>query len=96
METEDEWTFINSEIQKRNVVINEWLIGLIKKQSEWKWISNHSLTIDKWQENEPNGDGLCVVMAKNWPIGTQGLWKDLPCFISGMLICEYTKGNYFE
>jgi hypothetical protein len=94
METEDEWAFINSETQKRNVGKNEWYISLKMKQSEWKWISNHNLAFTKWQPNQPSKDGRCVVMAKNWPNGTQGLWNDLQCTFSNMLICEYNKGNY--
>jgi hypothetical protein len=77
IETEEEWKFLNSEIQKRNSSDNEWYVGLRKTKGKWKWISSYALTIDKWQPYQPSGDGNTVVIAKSYPIGTQGLFNDI-------------------
>ncbi|XP_031551152.1 aggrecan core protein-like [Actinia tenebrosa] len=98
METEEKWKFINSKIQGFNKYPNEWYIGLKKEGGEWKWVNEQILSINKWQPEwnsniEPNGDGECVIMAKNFPPGTQGLFKDLNCKYALMFVCEYRKGN---
>jgi hypothetical protein len=94
METEEEWAFINSQIQRSTYL--EWYISLRNEKREWKWISNHSLTLDKWQRHEPSDDGDCVVMAKRWPLNERGLFNDLPCPLRRAYICEYSDGNYLD
>lgn len=97
METEKEYQFINKTIQNRNTGNNEWFIGLTRTRSNriWKWVSGHSLTINKWQPNEPSGDrdGYCVIMAKNWPRKHRGKFNDLRCSLFKMFICEYKHGK---
>ena len=51
IETEEEWNFINDEIQRRNTTNydNKWSIGLTKKKAgNWSWVSGRTLTICKW------------------------------------------------
>lgn len=93
METEAEWQFVNSEIQKITLQgVNEWHIGL-KKQGNWKWVSGRPLTIDKWRKNQPSGDGNFAVMTKDYPAGTQGLFNDLADYHRRAFICEIPKGK---
>jgi len=88
METEDEWQFVNSEIQRITVPgDDEWHIGL-KKQGTWQWVSGKPLTIEKWQRYEPSGDGNVGGMSKNYPPRTQGLFKDLNGLPPRPFICE--------
>ena len=60
IETEEEWQFINHEIQKRGTwntsTTNAWLIGLEKKDGVWIWKSGKQLNISKWRDSEPNGN----------------------------------------
>ena len=60
IETEEEWQFINHEIQKRTAwntsTITAWLIGLEKKDGVWIWKSGEQLNISKWRDSEPNGN----------------------------------------
>ena len=93
METEDEWEFVNSEIQKITLPgDNEWHIGL-QKQGDWKWVSGQPLTIEKWQRYEPSGDGNEAVMSKDYPPGSQGLFNDLSGQYPKPFICEIPKGK---
>ena len=96
METEDEWNFINSEIQQITLPgYNEWHIGLIK-QGTWKWVSGKPLTIEKWQRYEPSGDGNVAVMSKDYPPGSQGLFNDLKGIYPKPFICEMTSGKIIK
>ena len=94
IETLQEWNFINSEIQKITLSgANEWYIGLKKDgQGNWKWVNGKPLTIQKWQSGEPNGDGNVVVMSKDYPAGSQGLFNDLDPSSRKAYICEKAKG----
>ena len=93
METEEEWAFINGEIQKITLPnVNEWHIGL-RKKSVWEWVSGKPLTIEKWQRSEPSGDGDFTVMSKDYPAGSKGLFNDLPDWIKRAYICEIPKGK---
>ena len=60
IETEEEWKFINYEIQKRGTwntsTTNASLIGLEKKDGVWIWKSGEQLNISKWRDSEPNVD----------------------------------------
>lgn len=94
METEEEWRFINKEIQNRNIAEpQEWHVGLKKEPEDWKWVTGQPLTINKWQEGQPSGDGDVVVMAKDYPADTQGLLNDLRDDIKKAFICEIPKGK---
>ena len=94
METEEEWQFINKEIQKRCMARPiEWYIGLRKMGQEWKWVNGRSLTITKWQDRQPSGDGNVTVMTKDYPPSTQGLFNDLSELSRRASICEILKGN---
>ncbi|XP_031558745.1 uncharacterized protein LOC116295138 [Actinia tenebrosa] len=91
METEEEWAFINIQIQKR--YHTEWYTSLRKVDGDWLWPNNQSFTIDKWQPMEPNGDGSCAVMAKKWPWEERGLFNDIFCAVGRESICEYSHEN---
>ncbi|XP_031554982.1 uncharacterized protein LOC116291892 isoform X1 [Actinia tenebrosa] len=92
METDGEWTFLKDKIQGlSNQLRNEWHIGLKKDGSTWKWVNDAPLTITHWQRGEPSGDGPYVVMAKDYPPGTQGQFNDLADYVPSGFICETTK-----
>ncbi|KAL9972703.1 hypothetical protein ACROYT_G019063 [Oculina patagonica] len=97
IETEDEWQYINDEIQKLCIGLpNEWHIGLKKDdQGVWKWINGSPLTISKWQttEGEPSGDGNVAVMSKDYPPTKKGLFNDLKATHHRAFICEIPKAS---
>ena len=94
METEEEWAFINSKIQKITVSnVNEWHMGLKKEAERWTWVSGKPLTIEKWQRGQPSGDGKFTVISKDYPPGSKGLFNDLPDWIQRGYICELPKGK---
>lgn len=92
METETEWKYVNHEIQEI-LGVNEWHIGLQKQGGRWKWVSGQDLNMEKWQPNEPSGNGNEAAMAKNYPPGSQGLFNDLPGFQPRPFICEIPNGK---
>lgn len=79
--------------------MSEWFIGLSgSRRDGWKWENGKPLTISKWQRYQPSGDQskssyiACVVMAKAYPEGTQGLFNDISCDLyQRPYICEYTN-----
>ena len=95
IETEQEWKFINKEIQNRSTTDgkHEWDIGLIKKDANWTWVSGIPLTICKWGNGEPNGDGDVGQILKEFPNGKQGLFNDLAGDAPKAFICEISKGK---
>ena len=97
IETEEEWRFLNSEIQKRCIgQPNEWHIGLNKENGRgWKWVNGSVLSIRKWQTTvgEPSGDGDKAVMSKDYPPTKQGLFNDVPNKYKRAYICEIPKGE---
>lgn len=95
IETEEEWQFINAEIQKITICEpNEWHIGLKKTGSNWQWVNGKPLTINtKWQPTQPSGDGDFTVMSKDRPSGLQGLFNDLANYHKRAYICELPKGK---
>lgn len=94
IETEEEWQFINAEIQKLTICEpNEWHIGLMKVGDDWQWVNGKPLTINKWQDGQPDGDGYFAVMSKDYPVGSQGLFNDLANFNLRAYICEFPKGK---
>lgn len=102
MEEEEEWQFVNTEIQKRTIPKPmEYHIGLLKEEGVWKWVNGQPLTIDKWQKIEPDyrqpsGDGDVAVMSKDYPEFTQGLFNDLAKHNKRPFICEIPKGKRSE
>jgi hypothetical protein len=98
METVEEWEFIKEQIQSKTTVDgkNEWWIGLVRRDGEWKWLSNHPLTYNKWQPREPTkgSDETYALIAKNYPLDTYGLLNDALYSLLRGCICEYKeKGN---
>ena len=90
METEKEWQFINREIQK-HATSTVWHIGLTNMGQEWKWVNGRPLTINKWQDREPSGDGNVAEIA-NRP-NAQGFFNDISALRREAFICEILKGN---
>ena len=99
MEEEEEWQFVNKEIQKRTIPKpTEYHIGLLKEEGVWKWVNGRPLTINKWQKIEPDyrqpsGDEDVAVMAKDYPEFTQGLFNDLAKNRKRPFIREIPKGK---
>ncbi|XP_078352789.1 uncharacterized protein LOC144637600 [Oculina patagonica] len=92
METEKEWQFINEEIQKRCIAKpRAWHIGLTKIGANWTWVNGRPLTISKWQDGQPSGNGNVTVMSKDIPQNTQGLLNDLSENSIRAFICEMPK-----
>ncbi|XP_031550339.1 cell wall protein DAN4-like isoform X2 [Actinia tenebrosa] len=92
METVEEWELINTQIQNRTAGnFDEWWIGLEKRDGRWVWLSNHTLTYNKWQPHEPSNrtNEKCSVMAKNYPANKYGLFGDTRCDLWRGWICEY-------
>lgn len=90
METEKEWQFINKEIQKR-ATTRRWYIGLTNMRQEWKWVNGRPLTISRWNDGEPSGDGNVAIMLNKRK--AQGLFNDLSKYTTIASICEILKGN---
>ena len=92
LETDRKWEFVKEEVQNlSNAAADEWFIGLSNRSSEknnWTWVTGKPLTNPHWQSGQPTGDGLCVVIAKQYPQGTCGLFNDLKCTIKKGFICE--------
>jgi hypothetical protein len=97
METENEWKFINITIIDRNLTVkndyDEWWIGLVKRDGEWKWLSNHTRTYYKWQPHEPSNDSdeTYAIIARNYPNNTYGLLNNVRITAKKGRICEYQK-----
>ena len=83
IESKKEWIFLENITQTRETA--EYFIGLRKdsKSGDWKWISDNS-KVDAirekfpWAKDEPNGDGNCAVMYKDY-MQDYGLFNDLSC-----------------
>ena len=96
METPEEWEYINDRIQQISLPReDEWHIGL-KNEGGWKWVNGKPLTIEKWQRGQPSGDGNVAVMAKNYPVESQGLFNDLDPSRTKPYICEIPKGKWLK
>lgn len=99
IETEAEWSYIIRYLRHYFLrrTPNEWQIGL-RKNRTWTWINGKPLTINKWSENQPGGDGNVTVMYKNFPEGSNnyGLFNDLRADIHKPFICELAQGKKDE
>ena len=75
-ETQEEWSLINDEIQRRNTTNyeNKWRIGLKKRARNWTWVSGRPLTISKWGQGEPSGKRDAAFMYKRFRNGKQGVF----------------------
>ena len=66
IETEEEWQFINQEIQKRSTRnTSAWHIGLENKSGVWTWLSGKQLSIWKWRDSEPGDNDKRAEIFKN-------------------------------
>ena len=89
IETEEEWQFINREIQKRGTSnASAWHIGLEKKGRVWTWLSGKRLKISKWRDSEPGGDDMRAEITKNG-----GLFNGIPTQSKNAYICETPGGK---
>ena len=81
IESEAEWKFLNNTISKLTMA-DEYFIGLRKDNQPglWRWLSNKVAngTDLPWATGEPNGDGKCADMYKNYE-GNYGKYNDLDC-----------------
>lgn len=87
METDEEYQFVNRIIQSIALTDNEWYIGLTRKSGDWKWITGHNMTIDKWRPTQPSPSGDCAKMMKDNQ--GLGLFDNINCTIKKRFICEY-------
>ena len=99
-ETEEEWNFINDEIQRRNTknYKKKWSIGLFKKKNtgKWTWVSERPLTIYKWEKGEPRGEHRVAFMYKRSSNGKRGVFgsvQDKSTQKKHAYICEISKGE---
>ena len=97
-ETEEEWNFINDEIQRRNTTNykNKWSIGLAKKAGKWTWVSGRPLTICKWEIGEPGGEHRAAFMYKRSSNGKRGVFgsvQNKSTEKKHAYICEISKGE---
>ena len=95
LETEDEWNFINDQIQ-RGIYRNKWSIGLTKKAGNWTWVNGRPLTICKWEQGEPRGEHDAAFMYKRSSNGEQGVFGGFNVIIMAYqhaYICEISEGK---
>ena len=89
IETEEEWQFINREIQKRGTSnASAWHIGLEKKGGVWTWLSGEQLNISKWRDSEPKKKGKRAEITKNG-----GLFNIISSPGRNAYICETPGGK---
>lgn len=93
METEGEWAYVNKQIQKmKSPPGNEWHIGLMVIDGQWKWVSGVPLRINHWRPGQPASDGPYVAMGKKMSTGELGTFNDVPRWLPRGYICEkYVK-----
>ena len=80
METEEEWKFIVKEIQTRKSGNeNEWHIGLYRNLTtrKWTWINGKTVTIDKWQKDQPQDGDFYTMMARESSDGVKGSFSSI-------------------
>ena len=97
IETEEEWKFINDEIQRRNTWLDrsKWSIGLTKKAGNWTWVSERPLTIRKWGKGEPSGEHDAAFMYKLSSNGTRAVFGSVNSTSAPWqaYVCEISKGK---
>ena len=86
IETDEEWQFINEEIQKRSSWnTSAWHIGLRKKNKTWTWESGEKLNISRWRNSEKKGR---AEISKNESLFNKISWYGINAFI-----CEMPEGR---
>ena len=98
IETEEEWNFINNEIQRRNTSSckNKWSIGLMKEDGNWTWVNGKPLTVSKWGQGEPSGEHDVGFMYKRFSNDKRGLFGSVNKEIwtnQHAYICEISNGE---
>ncbi|RMX54592.1 hypothetical protein pdam_00023671 [Pocillopora damicornis] len=97
IETEEEWTFINDEIQRRKATCSSsrhmWSIGLTKNAGNWTWVSGRPLTICKWGKGEPSGENDAAFIYKRSSHGEQGVFGSGGRIWGQTYICEISTGK---
>ena len=95
MVTEQEWEFINKEIQTRKSgKENEWHIGLYRNErtGKWTWINGKTVTIKKWQKDQPQDGDSYTLMARESSDGVKGSFSSIKGDIKRGWICEKKTG----
>ena len=100
IETEEEWNFINNEIQKRNAAHyqNKWSVGLKKMAGNWTWVSGRPLIICKWGQGEPSGKYDAAFIYKRSSNGERGVFGSADSRIKEnwlAFVCEISKSKFF-
>ena len=100
IETEEEWNFINNQIQGWNTTNyeNKWSIVLKKKARNWTWINGRPVTICKWGQGEPSGEHNAAFIYRRSSNGERGVFGSVDRARWGNLtayICEISKGKFF-
>ena len=89
IETEEEWQFLNDEIQKRGTWnTSAWHIGLWKTDGVWTWLSGEQLNILKWRDSEPDGNDDYAEISRN-----RSLFNGISRNDTNTYICEIPGGK---
>ena len=89
IESEEEWQFINHEIQKRGTWnTSAWHIGLGKRDKGWTWESGEQLNISKWQDSQLDDNDDRAEISKNGSLFNGISWGDKNAFV-----CEMPGGK---
>jgi len=93
IESYAEWSFLKDAIL-RLTIADQYFIGLKKdyRSRQWRWTSNKSTSQQElpWATREPNGDGNCATMYKDYQ-ENYGKYNDVACTTqtSPGYICEF-------
>ena len=89
IESEEEWQFINHEIQNRSSWnTSAWHIGLREKAKNWTWESGARLNIWKWRDSITKNIRPRAEISKNGSLFNSIFWND-----SNAFICEMPEGK---
>ena len=89
IETEEEWQFLDDEIQKRGTWnTSAWHIGLGKIGGVWSWLSGEQLNISKWRDSEPDVNDDYAEISRNG-----GLFNGINRSDENAYICEIPAGK---
>ena len=104
IETEEEWNFINDEIQNRSTILScscdcnqfhlydKWYIGLEKKGERWTWVNGKLVNMSNWAE-EPKCEGAAAYIGKRSIKGNQRLFYEVHGSEKLAYICEIPRGK---
>ena len=92
IESYSEWIFLKNTISKLSIA-DEYFIGLKRdgQNGQWRWLSNKTTSYLPWATGEPNLDGKCATMYKDY-LRNYGKYNDLDCTnipIRPGYICEF-------